>query len=135
MSLSTFVFSMVGGISSDLIGKRKPLITLGTLLMALSVGLVAFAFNPWMFVASYFIAGVSTAISNTAIPSYFADVLKERASTIFGFKFTLMYFAGGIAPLISGWIIQVFNSLRLPFIINFIGLIIEIFLLIIFFKE
>ncbi|MBS7657805.1 MAG: MFS transporter [Candidatus Bathyarchaeia archaeon] len=135
MSLSTFIFSMIGGISSDLIKKRKPSIVFGALLMAFSVGLVAFAFNPWMFIISYFIAGVSTAISNTAIPSYFTDVLKEYASTIFGFRFALMYFAGTFAPLISGWIIQNFHSLRLPFIINFIGLIVEVALLLIIFKE
>ena len=135
MSLGTFIFSIVGGVSSDIIKKRKPSIVFGALLMTLSVGLVAFAFNPWMFVASYFIAGVSTAISNVVIPAYFTDVLKENASTIFGFRLATMYFAGTLAPLISGWIIQVFHSLRLPFIINFIGLIIEIFLLLIIFKE
>ncbi len=135
MSLGTFIFSLIGGISSDLIKKRKPSIVFGALLMAFSVGLVAFAFNPWMFVTSYFIAGVSTAISNVAIPAYFTDVLKENASTIFGFRFAAMYFAGILAPLISGWIIQAFHSLRLPFIINFIGLIIEIFLLLTIFKE
>lgn len=135
MSLSTLVFSMISGVASDLIKKRKPSIIFGVLVMVLSVGLVAFAFNPWMFVASYFLAGVSTAISATAIPSYFADVLKEKASTIFGFRFAAMYFAGGFSPLISGWIIQSFHSLRLPFIINFAGLIIEVLLLIAFFRE
>lgn len=135
MSLGTFIFSMIGGISSDLIKKRKPSIVFGAFLMAFSVGLVAFAFNPWMFIISYFIAGISTAISNTAIPSYFTDVLKEYASTIFGFRFALMYFAGTLAPLISGWIVQNFHSLRLPFIINFIGLIVEVALLLIIFKE
>ncbi|MEM2842729.1 MAG: MFS transporter [Candidatus Bathyarchaeia archaeon] len=135
MSLSTLVFSMISGVASDLIKKRKPSIIFSALVMALSVGLVAFAFNPWMFVASYFLAGVSTAISNTAIPSYFADVLKDKASTIFGFRFAAMYFTGCFSPLISGWVIQNFQSLRLPFIINFAGLIIEIPLLIAFFKE
>lgn len=135
MSASTLAFSMVGGISSDIARRRKPFIVLGAVLMALSVGLVAFAVDPWMFVASYFLAGVSTAISNTAIPSYFTDALRERASTIFGLRLGLMYIVGTFAPPISGWLIQEFGSLRMPFLINFVGSSIEIFLLAFFFKE
>ncbi len=135
MSTSTLLFSIPGGFSSDLSRRRKPLIMVGAVTMAISMALVAFAFNGWMFVASYFLAGISFAVANTAVPSYFADATGVRLSTAYGIRLGAMYLAGMFAPPIGGWIIQAFHSIRLPFIISLVGCTIEVGLILFLFVE
>jgi MFS family permease len=135
MSIGTLVFSIPGGLSSDTTGRRKPLIAVGTVTMAVSLGLVAFAISPMMFVASYFLAGISFAIANTAIPSYFADAASGGASTAYGIRLGAMYLVGMFAPPIGGWLIQTYHSIRLPFIVSLLGCAIEIGLVLILFSE
>ena len=135
MSVATLLFSIPGGLSTDATGRRKPLIIVGAIMMTASFGLVAFALNPMMFVASYFLAGISFAITNTAIPSYFADVSSQGVSTAYGIRLAMMYLVGMFAPPIAGWIIQTYHSIRLPFTISLVGCVIEIGLIAFFFNE
>lgn len=135
MSIATLIFSIPGGISSDVTGRRKPFILVGAVMMTVSMGLVAFAFDPMMFVASYFLAGISFAITNTTIPSYFADATGRGLSTAYGVRLGTMYLVGMFAPLIGGWIIQTYHLIRLPFTISLVGCAIEIGLILFLFSE
>jgi MFS family permease len=135
MSIATLLFGIPGGLSSDVTGKRKIFIVLGAVMMSVSMALVAFAFDQWMFVASYFLAGISFTIANTTIPSYFADATGCQLSTAYGVRLGMMYFAGMFAPPIGGWLIQTYHSIRLPFIISLVASTIEIGLILLLFRE
>jgi MFS family permease len=135
MSIATLLFGIPGGFSSDVTGKRKIFIVLGAVMMSMSMALEAFAFDQWMFVASYFLAGISFAIANTTIPSYFADATGCQLSTAYGVRLGMMYFAGMFAPPIGGWLIQTYHSIRLPFIISLVASTIEIGLILLLFRE
>jgi len=135
MSIATLLFTIPGGLSSDITGKRKPFITASALMMTLSMGMVAFAFDPMMFVASYFLAGISFAINNTMIPSYFADATGRGLSTTYGVRLGAMYLVGMFAPAIGGWMIEAYDSIRLPFEVSLFGCAIEVGLVIYLFRE
>ena len=135
MSIATLLFTIPGGLSVDITGKRKPFITASALMMTLSMGLVAFAFDPMMFVASYFLAGISFAINNTTIPSYFADSTGRGLSTAYGVRLGAMYLVGMFAPAIGGWMIEAYGSIRLPFEVSLFGCAIEVGLVIFLFRE
>ena len=135
MSIATLLFTIPGALSVDITGKRKPFITASALMMTLSMGLVAFAFDPMMFVASYFLAGISFAINNTTIPSYFADATGRGLSTAYGVRLGAMYLVGMFAPAIGGWMIEAYDSIRLPFEVSLFGCAIEVGLVIFLFRE
>lgn len=135
MSVATLLFSIPGGLSTDVTGKVKPFIMTGAIVMAVSFAFVAFAFDPMMFVASYFLAGISFAIANTAIPSYFANVPGQGMSTAYGIRLGAMYLAGMFAPPIAGWMIQTYQSIRLPFMISLLGCVIQTGLILLFFQR
>jgi MFS family permease len=135
MSIATLIFTIPGALSSDITGRRKPFIALSALMMTVSMGLVAFAFDPMMFVASYFLAGISFAINNTAIPSYFADATGRGLSTAYGVRLGAMYLVGMFAPAIGGWMIEAYHAVRLPFEVSLVGCAIEIGLVILLFRE
>jgi len=135
MSIATLLFTIPGGLSSDITGKIKPFITASALMMTLSMGLVAFAFDPMMFVASYFLAGITFAINNTMIPSYFADATGRGLIAAYGVRLGGVYLVVMYAPAIGGWMIETYGSIRLPFEVSLFGCAIEVGLVIYLFGE
>jgi len=110
--------NLAGGIVSDRLGRRKPLIAVSAVCLSVSYWLftvttqgllawVAAALSGWF---GYFYVGPLL-----AIPSELPEVGHERSGTFFGTMQVIAGVAGFTAPLIVGWIREVTGSFTLGF--------------------
>jgi len=134
LSMGGLIIALPGGYLSDILKKRKPFLALGSLFATTGIGLTAFAFNPLMVTATYFLFGLSNTLYMTSLQAYFTDVAGKYKPIVFGVYQTAAWLAGVPAPPIAGFVAERYG-LRGPFIINLVGSLASLLLLLMLFAE
>jgi len=134
LSVGGLMIALPGGYLSDILKKRKPFLALGSLFATAGVGLTAFAFNPLMVTATYFLFGLSNTLYMTSLQAYFTDVVGKDKSMVFGVYQTMAWLVGIPAPPIAGFIAERYG-LRGPFMVNLVGSLAGLLLLLTLFAE
>jgi MFS family permease len=107
---------------------------LGSLLANLGVAFNAFAISPYIMVVTFFLFGLSNAISPISIQAYFSDVGGTRSSLIMGTYLASLWIGGVFSPPLSGWVAETYN-MRASFMIGLLGGLVTVAILAMFFKE
>lgn len=101
------VFMFISGGLSDRMG-RKPLIMPGSILIAISIIMIAFSYSYPFLIFSCVIMGIGTGIAGATPAAYVADILTSyNQSTGLGIYRSLSDFGMMIGPILLGWLADI----------------------------
>ena len=109
---SAIVFNVLGGVISDRIGRRKPILIVCAVALVIALPMLVDASGP-LLVAALFLAGVSFGALipvATAIPVEMKGIGPALAGTAVGVMFMIGNTGGFLGPAVSGWLIDTFHT-------------------------
>ena len=122
------VATPLGGMASDKVGKRKPFLIIGAIVMAICFPLLI-KMQGWALVVTMLVIGTSAAFIvplKTTIPAEIEETGTKLAATTFGFMMMLGYAMGFLGPVVSGWLIDVTGSPLSAFILMAVVLLVAV---------
>jgi len=112
MMLTAVIFNVVGGMLSDRLGRRKPILIGCAVALTIALPLMVVASGPMLIVA-LILAGMcfgSIIPVASAVPSEIKAVGPALAGTGVGVMFMIGNTGGFLGPVMSGWLIDTFGT-------------------------
>ena len=105
----TVAGSLLGGIPTKILGRKKTLFWIGILFFISAIG-SAFATNPYLFSFFRFIGGVGVGISSVAAPIYISEITTKTNRGKMGglYQFCLVF--GIMIAFVSNWLLKGFDG-------------------------